>query len=599
MCCLCAGKLQKSRGDDKLRNFFNYVDALKEPVSDFTLIALPTDAKGQLVAQELYERLQEGWIQLRLVLDPANVGPSIVNRATLDSDAEKAALAAATVADLNFGRKVGDAHPPVVVPLVRRGGRMPLVAITSLPFHAMFANGNGQNGHTIELGKSDLALAETTASEYPCLNIRVPVGCQVYDLAVHKSTQPEIVGFATKVAHRLDRIFTLPKNRKSAKAHFYAHVLRTVCAATDEWPTSWERIAVSPKEGAPLAGTQETFAIANWRAELQRPYMWVQRRYALAAQDHAGDVTDVPGCPDPCAADLIKSTRVYGKRGVNPKVREAYLGLKRLFQRHQAEKAATAIAPPIDSNLAVSAYTAPLKAVGKGGWEKLPDDGGVWKAHVFTFRCAASLDHPPANAVGVIVLTSPSTDASKTQGHVPLKGHATYALYPPPSPQSSPGLPDLQPHMCRADEKCSDFNMREANCLCIPVRTLGGLSNGATRTLKLVETSKDAKEADSNQYKYKSRFSRSIDAERNAVEAPLRAFNDQYQVSLERLCMASSNTPTGPHAYARLFRRSSSRTPNIAPFSPGRPSRRVSSSYSQGHDYVQLTVATRSIACAR
>lgn len=401
---------------------------------------------------------------------------------------------------------------------------MPLVAITSVPFHAMTT----ANGQPIALEKSDLALAQTTASEYPCPNVRVPdASCTVHDLAVHKSTQPEIEGFMAKVAHRLDRIFTLPKNKKSAKTQFYSHFLRTTCAATtgDGWPTSWERVAVSPKAGVPLAGEKGTFSLGHWRAELQRPYMWVQRRYALAAPNHAGAVTDVPACPDPCATGLLKSTRVRGTEDEST-VRTAYESLKGAFKLRQSQKKETAPGATKVPQAVVSANTVPLTAVGTGGWEKQPEAGGNWKAHVFTFRCAARLPNLPADAVGVAVLTSPSTDASKAQGLVPLVGHATYALYPPSGP------PDQQPHMCRPNEKCSVYNGRAANCLCIPVRTLGGLSNGASRTLTLVETSKNANEADSNQYKFKGRLS----SERNAVDVPLVEFNRQYQVSPERLC---------------------------------------------------------------
>ena len=81
-------------------------------------------------------------------------------------------------------------------------------------------------------------------------------------------------------------------------------------ATSDKWPTSFERIVLSPKAGVPLAGETKTFALGHYRAELQRPHIWLQRRYALAAPEHAGDITDVPACPDPCAAGLISSSRV-------------------------------------------------------------------------------------------------------------------------------------------------------------------------------------------------------------------------------------------------------------------------------------------------
>ena len=172
-------------------------------------------ADGGFDTKEFVERLEEGWIPLQVVFGgPSNVICNSVPRLSLASASIEKAVTAAEEADLNRGRANSDASPPVIIPLVRRGGRMPLVAITSLPFHAM----SDKAGKEIPLDKSDLAVAQTSASEYTCANIRAPdPKCKVVDFAERRTELNEISGFFARIANGLDRAFTLPKNKKGDK----------------------------------------------------------------------------------------------------------------------------------------------------------------------------------------------------------------------------------------------------------------------------------------------------------------------------------------------------------------------------------------------
>ena len=524
--------------DPQDKAFSSAVRAFQEPISDLTLVALKRGEDGELDSREFRERLEEGYIPLQLVRGgPQHLIDNNVERVSLGHHSFEKAVKAAEEADLNHGRAGGKVQPPVIVPLVRRGGRTALIGIKSLPFHAMADASKNE----IALDKSDLALAERSASKFQCQNILTPdASCRVSDLAVHKATLPEISGFFAKLANGLDRAFTLPRNKGSAKTHYYSHHMHTQCAerTADGWPATWERLALSPKEGVPLAGEHSTFTLGHWRAELRRPYLWVQRRYALAQPEHAGAVVDLPACPQSCSADLIKSGSVRRDSavvagGMSEQVQEAYADLRKRVAL-KMELAQTQQAQQVQQQqqqvpaLGVPKAVAPLTPIAGGGWEKQPQDGGIWKGYTFTFRCAAQLTNPPAHAEGVAVLTYPSADDKKARGTVvPQPGSATYELFPlSKEPQDAA----RQPHMCsrKGAEECSKYNQRAANCLCIPSRVLGGVENGAPKTLRLVETSKSPGEKDSNQYAFQGALSSTA----NAVDVPLIAFTQQYEVSM-------------------------------------------------------------------